>query len=633
MNTNLIKLFVLAVFLSAHNIYAPAPVDHTANDKVTEYDGYFLYGSNMAWRGNGWSDEQLAEILCDTNCIYGSAAVNSLRPALYERFVAQYGIDFRKPTFDYYQSIGAKVNTIFLSGPRKDYWNRPCPLTAAEAALTYDLPASFRNLYKPIWIMENGQKKVNPENYYAQYVFDVVTNFKQYTRFWEVWNEPDYTSKGNGDKTSGQTGNWWDANPDPCELHNLRSPVQHYNRLLRISYEVIKSVDPDAIVCTGGIGYASFLDAILRNTDEDPYGEIVEGETHDLKGGAWFDYVSYHIYPMYYTRQWHGYDADHPDGFTYFRHTDKALEAAMDHKTKLEGVLQKHGYNGTTYPAKGYILSETNIPSERVKGNDVGHGGKKWYIGSDEAQRNYVTKVAVACQMNNIDAIYIYCPYDNYQDSDNQGGEYDYMGFFKYLPDKYGGVGITLKESGKAWNTMVRMISERKYDAAKTQALGLPSTLNGGAFYSPEKNDFLYVLWAKTLKDLDESVSVEYTFPESMDVQSIEYVQWDRTNQSLTGNQITLTGSPVFIKVHAEDITVNENIENETFSVYPNPVTDVLYLSGIVAGEAVQVFTITGSLIYHTVAKDPEIQISFSEYEKGVYIIRAGNRSVKVAKK
>jgi hypothetical protein len=169
---------------------AQHPVDYTANHKVTKYNGCFLYGSNMAWRGNGWSDEQLAEILCDTNRIYGSAGTNSLRPALYDRFVAQYGINFRKPTFDHYHSIGAKVNTIFLTGLRKDYWDRPCPLTPAEEAPTYDLPASFKNPYKPIRITENGQKKVSPENYYAQYVFDVITNFKQYTRFWEIWNEP-----------------------------------------------------------------------------------------------------------------------------------------------------------------------------------------------------------------------------------------------------------------------------------------------------------------------------------------------------------------------------------------------------------------------------------------------------------
>ena len=808
MKTNLIVFFLIGVLFAMQTLSAQTPVSYTANNQIAEYDGYFLYGSNMAWRGNGWSDEQLAGILCDTNNIYGSAGANSLRPALYDRFVAQYGINFRKPTFDYYNAIGAKVNTIFLSGPRDAYKERPCPLTTEEEALPYELPASFKNLYKPIWITENGQKKVNPENYYAQYVFDVVSNFRQYTRFWEIWNEPDLTYKGNGDKASGQAGNWWDANPDPCELHNLRAPVQHYNRILRISYEVIKSIDPDAIVCTGGIGYASFLDAILRNTDADPYGETVEGETHELKGGAWFDYVSYHVYPMYYMRQWHGYDEEHPDGFTYFRHTDKALEAAMNHKEKLEKVLLKYGYDGTTYPKKKYILSETNIPSERVKGNDVGHGGKKWFIGSDEAQRNYVTKVAIASQMNDIDAIYIYCPYDNYKDPVTEGGEYDYMGFFKYLPDNYGGVGITLKESGKAWNTMVKQLSRRKYHAEETQTLALPATLDGGAFYSLEEDDFMYVLWAKTSKDLEETVSVEYMFPESLHITSIEYVQWDGTLISVSGNTVPLTGSPVFIKVSSsgpapisvagislgkdtvelekddmyifepvitpvdatdkslvwessdpavvsvsqqgivtalasgeafvkavsvenpsvydscvvmvtvpvvhipvtkvelaeselnlkidsseilsvailpanatnkkvlftsenpavaivsesgqvnaigvgetlikvysdendaihdfckviviDDMTSNDVFENPNLEISPNPVQDVLSVSGITVGETVWIYTIQGTLVYHSTAENPEMQINFGGFAKGVYVIRVGNQSMKV---
>lgn len=628
----IIFLGLLSLFIPA--LYAQSPVDYTANDRVANYDGYFLYGSNMAWRGSGWSDEQLASILCDTNNIYGeSPAVNSLRPALYDRFVAQYGILFRKPTFDHYKNIGAKVNTLFLSGPRKAYYNRTCQLTAEEEALSYDLPASFKNLYQPIWKDEAGRKVVNPENYYAQYVFDVVSNFKDHVRFWEVWNEPDLTYKGNGDKLSGQTGNWWDADPDPCELHNLRSPVQHYIRMLRISYEVIKSVDPEAIVCTGGIGYASFLDAILRNTDADPFGETVTGETHELKGGAWFDCVSFHVYPMYYTRQWHGYDTEHPDGFTYYRHTDKALEAAMNHQAKLNAVLLKYGYDGTTYPEKRYILSETNIPSERVNGNDVGHGGKKWFIGSDEAQRNYVTKVAVASQMNNIDAIYIYCPYDGYKDPAVQGGEYDYMGFFKYLPDNYGSAGVVLKESGKAWNTMVRQLSERKYHAAETQTLTLPATLDGGAFYSSAENDFVYVLWAKTSKDLDETANVAYTFPASMDVESLTCVKWDGTTETVPGHTISLTGSPVFIRIHAKDITSNENVENLNLQVYPNPVQDVLYISGITVGEIIEVYMPTGGLVYRSIAKEPTVNIQLAGFKKGIYIVRIGEQSMKVLKK
>lgn len=37
--------------------------------------------------------------------------------------------------------------------------------------------------------------------------------------------------------------------------------------MLRIASVVAKHVDPDAQIATGGIGYANFLDAILRYSD------------------------------------------------------------------------------------------------------------------------------------------------------------------------------------------------------------------------------------------------------------------------------------------------------------------------------------------------------------------------------
>ena len=545
--------FSMLVFVHMLN----AQVKYTANDKVVHYGEkekeFFLYGANMDWRNASWTDEIMGTILCSDPAQYGNEGpnANSLRPALYDRFVAQYGIDYRLPTFEHYVSKGAKVNTIFLSGPRKEYQERTCPLTPDEEKLTYELPFSFKNLYKPIWKTENGVTVVNPENYYAQYVYDVVLKYKPYTRFWEIWNEPDLTYKGNGDKEPGQTGNWWDADPDPCELHNLRSPIQHYIRLLRISYEVIKSVDEDAIVCTGGLGYSSFLDAVLRNTDNPDGGRITS--EYPLKGGAYFDCVSYHVYPMYYLRKWTGRDDQHPDGFTYFRHTDAAVEASVNHQKKMENVLNVHGYNGVLYPKKEWILSETNIPSKRVKGND--ENGKKWFIGSDEAQRNYLTKIAVTCQKNEVDAIYIYRPYDNNQNGNE--GEYDVMGFYEPLPDTPGSK-LILKPGGKAWRTMVKILSERKYNAEETSKLDFNSVweskVDGGAFYSSQKKDFVYVLWAKTSKDLDETASLEYTFPSYMGVKSITYTSWDGSTTSVNGNEITLTGSPVFITVSTESV-------------------------------------------------------------------------------
>ena len=42
--------------------------------------------------------------------------------------------------------------------------------------------------YEPIWL-EDG--KVNPNNYWAFFVNETVTMYKQYIKIWEPWNEPD----------------------------------------------------------------------------------------------------------------------------------------------------------------------------------------------------------------------------------------------------------------------------------------------------------------------------------------------------------------------------------------------------------------------------------------------------------
>ena len=78
---------------------------------------------------------------------------------------------------------------------------------------------------------------------------------------WEVWNEPDYTDWS-------VTDSWLTSPPDPDDLYNwhgtvhifLRNCVNNwqiyqYNRLMRITYEVVKYLDPSAYIATGGIGY------------------------------------------------------------------------------------------------------------------------------------------------------------------------------------------------------------------------------------------------------------------------------------------------------------------------------------------------------------------------------------------
>jgi hypothetical protein len=496
----------------------------TANTKVNVYDGYFLYGSNMAWKNHNWDDRDIADILVgNPSKNIDGVGVISLRPALYEFFVEYWGYDVRASTFQYYRDIGAKQNVVFIGdSPSEQHAERRQYAPGAQSQ-------SYENLYEPIW--DNGENgtPVNDNNYYALYVYKVALLYKG-VKFWEIKNEPDLTYDWYcAGAEPSEPCSWWNVDPPPGDLINWFAPIQSYIRLLRVSYEVIKSVDPDAFICVGGIGYPSFLDAILRQTENPDKGKVTDQYPH--KGGAWFDCLSYHCYPMYYLRRWN----NNIGGFDLIRHSDAAAEALINQLKEHEDVLSKYGYGGE-YPRKEVIVTETNIPSKQL--------GES--IGSPEAQRNYLLKAAVLGQKNRICGIYPFCVWDDAEQS-GSGGEYNYMGFYKPLPDAPGGV-LRVNESGIAWRTISRMLKERKYDAAETARLALPPNIEGGAFRSSQSNDYVYALWAKTTRDLSETASAAYTFPSSVNANRLNITLWNGTSTTSNGSSVNLNGSPVFVQ-------------------------------------------------------------------------------------
>ena len=519
-----------AVFEGGEYIFKEKPDDPTpdiinANTKANVYEGYFLFGSNMGWLNSNWLDEDVADILVgNASKNIEGAGVTSLRPALYYYFIQDWGYDVRVNTFKHYENIGAKQNVVFIGDGPTDAHREKKQYTSVGTS------QSFENLYEPIW--DNGENgtPVNDNNYYALYVYEVAKRYKGQVKFWEIKNEPDLTYSDCGWTAPGSDCNWWDRDPMPSELINWYAPVQSYIRLLRVSYEVIKYVDPEAFICVGGIGYASFLDAILRNTDNPDGGKTTDA--YPYKGGAWFDCLSFHCYPMYSLRAW-----DNSIGwFRYFRHSDAAVNALKSQLDEHKAVLSKYGY-GSEYPAKEVIVTETNVPNKQLGEN----------IGSPEAQRNYLVKAAVIGQKNRISGIYVYGPWDNAEQNGN-GWEYDYMGLYKPLPYTPAGA-LRINESGIAWRTVSRMLRERRYDAVETAKLSLPAGIEGGAFHSTKTNDYVYVLWAITSTDLSESASANYTFPAAINAIGLNVISWDGNRTVINDRAITLTGSPVYIEL------------------------------------------------------------------------------------
>ncbi|MGH2644680.1 MAG: PKD domain-containing protein, partial [Chitinophagaceae bacterium] len=252
----------------------PGDVNYNADTIVPSYNQLFQYGSNPGYYGNGWSDTGKASVLA-------ANGVHTIRPNLPGYFVEQWGYDIRVNEFNYYtHQAGMKEITLFIGQPADD---ESAPGTGV-----------FANLYSPIW--DNGQNgtPVNDSNYFAVYVYNLVKRYGKNVKFWEIVNEPDQTGFwDNGNRS--RSDNWWINPPLASALLNLKAPIFSYIRMLRIAYEVIKKFYPNEYICPGGIGYPAFLDALLRYTDNPDSGKVTP--EYPLTGGAYFDVLSYHIYP------------------------------------------------------------------------------------------------------------------------------------------------------------------------------------------------------------------------------------------------------------------------------------------------------------------------------------------------
>ncbi len=70
---------------------------------------------------------------------------------------------------------------------------------------------------------------------WLEYVRRTVLHFKDRIKYWEIWNEQNLKS-------------FWVADPDP----------KAYAQFLKITYETIKAIDPEAVVVYGGLAGAAF---------------------------------------------------------------------------------------------------------------------------------------------------------------------------------------------------------------------------------------------------------------------------------------------------------------------------------------------------------------------------------------
>ncbi|MEM1321372.1 MAG: Ig-like domain-containing protein [Bacteroidota bacterium] len=504
-------------------------VNFTAKDGIAPYDGPFRPGCNLAYFPN-WTTRQLADLAAGNPAVgVPGVGAKAVRPVLAESVLDIFGYDAILPDFEHFENLGMGELTATLAFPvdwHRDY-NQYCP--GEPSAL-------FANLYEPIWDGGANGTPINENNYFALYVWKTVNTYNEYVRFWEIWNEPGFDETGNtGWREPGDPiGNWWDRNPEPCE-YILKAPIFHYVRTMRIAYDVIKTIAPEDYVVVAGFGYQSFLDAVLRNTDNPNDGSVTSEYPHG--GGAYFDIMGLHAYP-HFDGSTTNYDANF-----FARHSDAAADGLLGRRDYYQEVLSRYGYDGITYPKKQTIVTEINVPRE-FNGGDA-------FFASTEGQRNYIIKVLIKAKLNQVHQIHVF----GLSDQPGQPFGFDVMGLYKDL-NAYGPYNQIPNDEAWAYKTAADLLFNTTYDPAQTAAMNIPNGMRGHAFKNPD-GSYVYAMWAETQIDKSESASINYSFPSNLNISVLKRRNWNFSQTGVitdvTGQNIQLTGEPVFFSDPAGD--------------------------------------------------------------------------------
>ena len=450
----------------------------------------FRLGNWIGYYGNGWKESSLSELS-------KYAGYDSQRKRLIEFHFNNWGYDTELEDCKKNKEYGLSDVVGYLGYPIKSHSSN------ATGNSEFCYPA---NLYERIWLDDGS---INPDNYWASYVYKTVNNYKDYIKIWQVWNEIDYTTNfENVEK-------WSTEPPNGTDLIHWYGTIYEYIRLLRITYEVAKKIDPDCWVSTGGIKYPQFLDAIMRYSDNPDEGKITD--EYPAYGGAYFDCVGYHLYP-----EDELIDLETEKNYNSNGSDILAKKIAIMKKNHYN-IAQKHEFNGQKYPAKIFINTETGLNSNESNGK----------IGGDLLRRNWVLKLALYSLEFDIKQIHM--PYL----ADNNGGmgDFDYLGKFSSVEEG----SKKLKNSSKGRNVLKKIELEKTEHFRKS----LPESVTGIALKNTLDDSYIYSAWLYCENDEKVSQEIETELDTPFDPLVID---WEgNENNKKKNEKIKITSTPIFL--------------------------------------------------------------------------------------
>jgi hypothetical protein len=449
--------------------------------------GFFRYGINGGFPNPNWSDQDLALLEVARGC-------NSQRVSLPETHLAKWGWEIEKTDLSKSGGLGLSGHVGFLTSPTREHSTASANVEDWE--LVHYLP---KNLYEPI-LTDDGT--INPNNYWGKYVYETVKTYKDYIKTWEVWNEPDWVENWQ------VTEDWKNRPPAEKELPRFNGSIFDYIRMLRVSKIAANLADQEAKIATGGLGYSSFLAAILRYTDNPIDGTVTE--KYPETGGTYLDVLSFHHYPIYTD----GNSDDALDG--YLSHVDEFLAEIKSAKTKI----------------LGWENTETGAP----------HVATGKFPGGDQYAINYLLKVMTQAHARGIDGVDWFVLSDS-KTATNADDPYQLMGLYLPVSELKTIAEATPTNTGIAYKTLAQFLSKARFDSDRTKQLGLTEPLRGSAFRTADGKSAV-VIWVRAQGVDETATTTTYTSKDAYSMYDWDYAATGKVTSFSVGDDLPLSTNP-----------------------------------------------------------------------------------------